>query len=105
MEIRKTAGEREIEKQEVKIRRVASRTIKTGYRMGKTGVRSGTGADGSGTGAAEPADGPEPAGANAAAAVPDSLPYRGRRAGGGDADAEIRRENSLSDRRDPQRGR
>ena len=41
MEIRKTAGERDIEKQEVKIRRVASRTIKTGYRMGKTGVRSG----------------------------------------------------------------
>ena len=41
MEIRKTAGEREIEKQEVKIRRVAGRTIKAGYRMGKTGVRSG----------------------------------------------------------------
>ena len=41
MEIRKTAGERDIEKQEVKIRRVAGRTIKAGYRMGKTGVRRG----------------------------------------------------------------
>lgn len=43
MEIRKTAGEREIERQEIKIRRVTGSILISGYRIGRRGLRDGTG--------------------------------------------------------------